>query len=372
MTRRDEEAGRVSYGIEPSGYRLPGAARVGRIRLQVADLARSLEWYVGVLGMRVQGRTGRSAILGAPGGHEPGPDDQRPGDHSPGNHSPDDHSAGDGDHSPGDHSPGDHGPGDHVPGDHGPGDHVPGDHGPGDLAMADRPPFLELRERPGASPVPRGGRLGLYHYAILLQDRAALGRFASHLSRLGVRAGAADHRVSEALYLQDPDGLGIEVYADRPRTEWRHEAGQLVMATDPLDLRGVMDAAGGEPWTGMPAGTVIGHVHLHVGDLARAEAFYHEALGLDKVVWSYPGALFLSAGGYHHHLGVNTWAAGAGPAGENEARLLDWEIVLPTASDVRAAAASLGSAGHDVAETREGSLVPDPWGTVLRITAAST
>jgi catechol 2,3-dioxygenase len=324
MTRRDEEAGRVSYGIEPSGYRLPGAARVGRIRLQVADLERSLEWYVGVLGMRVRGRTGGSAMLGAPGGDGPGPDD-----------------------------------------------HVPGDHGPSDLATGDRLPFLELRERPGALPVPRGGRLGLYHYAILLPDRAALGRFASHLSRLGVRAGAADHRVSEALYLQDPDGLGIEVYADRPRTEWRHEAGQLVMATDPLDLRGVMDAAGGEPWTGMPAGTVIGHVHLHVGDLARAEAFYHEALGLDKVVWSYPGALFLSAGGYHHHLGVNTWAAGAGPAGENEARLLAWEIVLPTASDVRAAAASLGSAGHDVAETREGSLVPDPWGTVLRITAAS-
>jgi catechol 2,3-dioxygenase len=344
MTGREEGAGRGSYGIEPSGYRLPGAARVGRIRLQVANLERSLEWYVGVLGMRVRGRTGGSAMLGAPGGDGPGPDDHGPGGNSPGEHSP---------------------------GDHSPGDHSPGDHRPGDPAMADRLPFLELRERPGALPVPRGGRLGLYHYAILLPDRAALGRFASHLSRLGVRAGAADHRVSEALYLQDPDGLGIEVYADRPRTGWRHEAGQLVMATDPLDMRGVMDEAGGEPWTGMPSGTVIGHVHLHVGDLARAEAFYHEALGLDKVVWSYPGALFLSAGGYHHHLGVNTWAAGAEPAGENEARLLDWEIVLPTAADVRAAGASLASAGYDVAEIRKGSLVPDPWGTVLRITAAS-
>jgi catechol 2,3-dioxygenase len=322
MTGRDAESGRASYGVEPSGYRLPGAARVGRIRLQVADLERSLEWYVGVLGLRVQGRAGGSAILGASG---EGP--------SPGDPSPDDPS-------------------------------------PGDPALADRLPFLELRERPGASPVPRGGRLGLYHYAILLPDRAALGRFASHLGRVGVRAGAADHRVSEALYLQDPDGLGIEVYADRPRTEWRGEAGQLVMATDPLDLRGVMDAAGGEPWTGMPPGTEIGHVHLHVGDLARAEAFYHEALGLDKVVWSYSGALFLSAGGYHHHLGVNTWAAGAEPAEENDARLLDWEIVLPTMTDVRAAAASLASAGYDVAETPEGTLVPDPWGTVLRITAA--
>jgi catechol 2,3-dioxygenase len=231
-------------------------------------------------------------------------------------------------------------------------------------------PLIELRERPGASPVPRGGRLGLFHYAILLPDRAALGRFASHLARLGVRAGASDHRVSEALYLQDPDGLGIEVYADRPRSEWRQESRQLVMATDPLDLQSVIREAGGESWEGMPAGAVIGHVHLHVGDLARAEAFYHDALGLDKVVWSYPGALFLSAGGYHHHLGVNTWAAGAAPADDAEARLLDWEIVVPTTADARQALASLEGAGHDVAEAPGGGEVPDPWGTGLRITAA--
>jgi catechol 2,3-dioxygenase len=334
VTGRGEEAGRASYGMEPPGYRLPGTARIGRIRLQVADLERSLEWYVGVLGMRVHGRAGGSAMLGAPGWDGPGRGEPNPSEPNPSDYSPSDHS-------------------------------------PSHRALADRLPFLELRERSGASPVSRGGRPGLYHYAILLPDRAALGRFASHLARLGVRAGGADHRVSEALYLQDPDGLGIEVYADRPRTEWRHEAGQLVMATDPLDLRGVTAAAAGKPWTGMPPGTVIGHVHLHVGDLARAEAFYHEALGLDKVVWSYPGALFLSAGGYHHHLGVNTWAAGAEPTGENEARLLDWEIVLPTAADVRAAAVSLESAGYDVAETPKGTLVPDPWGTVLRITATS-
>jgi catechol 2,3-dioxygenase len=237
-------------------------------------------------------------------------------------------------------------------------------------APADSAPLIELRERPGASPVPRGGRLGLFHYAILLPDRAALGRFASHLAGLGLRAGASDHRVSEALYLQDPDGLGIEVYADRPRSEWRHESRQLLMATDPLDLRSVMREAGGEPWEGMPVGTVIGHIHLHVGDLARAEAFYHDALGLDKVVWSYPGALFLSAGGYHHHLGLNTWAAGGAPAGDAEARLLDWEVVVPTAADARQALASLEAAGHDVAEAPGGSVVPDPWGTALRITAA--
>jgi NAD+-dependent protein deacetylase sirtuin 4 len=152
------------------------------------------------------------------------------------------------------------------------------------------------------------GRGGLYHFAILLPDRAALGRLVAHLAREGVRVGAADHLVSEALYLQDPDGLGIEVYADRPRSEWRHRDRQLLMATDPLDLPELARSAGAEPWTGAPAGTRLGHVHLHVGDIHRAAEFYHAALGFDRMVWSYPGALFLAAGGYHHHLGVNTWA----------------------------------------------------------------
>ena len=170
----------------------------------------------------------------------------------------------------------------------------------------------------------RGGQLGLYHFAILLPDRAALGRFVAHLARIGERAGASDHLVSEALYLSDPDGLGIEVYADRPRATWRYDGQrQLAMDTRPLDLNSLVQAAGGEPWTGMPAGTVMGHVHLHVGDIERAAAFYHAALGLDKVVWSYPGALFLSAGGYHHHVGLNTWA---GPGATRPRDVLDAEI----------------------------------------------
>jgi catechol 2,3-dioxygenase len=226
-------------------------------------------------------------------------------------------------------------------------------------------PLIELHERPGAAPAPRGGRPGLYHFAILLPDRPALGRFAAHLASLGARAGASDHRVSEALYLQDPDGLGIEVYADRPRSEWRHEGRQVVMATDPLDLASVIRSAEGQGWTGMPGGTVIGHVHLHVGDLGRAEAFYHAGLGLDKTVWSYPGALFLSAGGYHHHLGLNTWAAEASPAGEDDARLLDWEILVPSPEDARAAFESLRTDGHEVEESD--GLARDPWGTTVRI-----
>jgi catechol 2,3-dioxygenase len=284
----------ADVGIAPRGYRLSAEARLGRVRLQVADLARSLEWYQRVLGFRVLSRSAADAVLAAHG---------------------------------------------------------------------DDTPLVELHEKPGAAPVPRRGRLGLYHYAILLPDRAALGRFVAHLAEIGERAGASDHRVSEALYLTDPDGLGIEVYADRPRSTWRVDAGQIAMSTDPLDLDDLVRAAGGERWAGMPAGTIVGHVHLHVGDLEAAAAFYHQGLGLDKVVWSYPGALFLSAGGYHHHLGLNTWAAGAAPAGDDDARLLEWEILVPSPGDAEAALASLASAGHPA----EDGIVRDPWGTALRV-----
>ena len=290
-------------GIAPPAHRLPGATRPGRVRLQVSDLRRSLDWYQEVLGLRALELAEGCASLGPQDG--------------------------------------------------------------GSV-------LVELHERPGASPVPRRGRLGLYHFAILLPDRAALGTFVRHLSELDERAGASDHLVSEALYLTDPDGLGIEVYADRPRTAWRLRGAELVMATEPLDLGSLLRAAGDATWQGTPAGTTIGHVHLHVGDLGMAAAFYHEALGLDKVVWSYPGALFLSAGGYHHHLGVNTWAAGAEPARADEARLLDWELLLPDAAAVERTLASLEGAGYLAERDQAGATVADPWGTRLRIAAADT
>jgi catechol 2,3-dioxygenase len=224
-----------------------------------------------------------------------------------------------------------------------------------------------LHEKPGASRSPRRGVYGLFHFAILVPDRASLGRFLTHLSRLDVRIGSADHLVSEALYLWDPDGLGIEVYADRPRAEWRHDGRQLLMATDPLDVASLMAAGGTEAWGGMPRGTTIGHVHLHVGDIAAAERFYHLALGLDKTQWTYPGALFLSAGGYHHHLGTNTWAPGPS-ASPDQARLLEWELVMG-AGALAAAARSLAEGGYE-ADVSEGAVATaDPWGTRLRITA---
>ena len=235
-------------------------------------------------------------------------------------------------------------------------------------AEDDAAPLVELVERRGISPVRANSRLGLYHFAILLPDRASLGRFLAHLVRSGTRLGASDHLVSEALYLRDPDGLGIEVYADRPRSTWRQVNGELAMATEPLDTEGVIAAGQGETWTGMPSGTVMGHVHLHVGDIDEASRFYHGALGLDRTVWSYPGALFLSAGGYHHHLGVNTWAGRAAPATDDDARLLEWRIVLPSYDDVVAVAERLQTAAYPVTNDGGGPLAEDPWGTQVRLT----
>lgn len=215
----------------------------------------------------------------------------------------------------------------------------------------------------------RRGRLGLYHFAVLLPDRPALGRLLGHLVSRGVHPGAADHLVSEALYLQDPDDLGIELYRDRPRTEWSKRGGDIAMSTDPLDGAGLITAAGGESWTGMPEGTTIGHVHLHVGSIDTARSFYSEALGFDITVSGYPGALFMSAGGYHHHLGVNIWAgAHAVPPAEDEPQLLSWDLVLPTAADVAAAADRLAHAGHAVSpEEVGGSIAYDPWQIPLRL-----
>lgn len=287
-----------SYGIAPPGYRLPAATSVGPVTLQVADLARSVDYYERVLGLRVLRGSPGSATLGTQDGVTP---------------------------------------------------------------------LVILHERPGAIPVPKRGRLGLYHFAILVPDRAALGRFARHLADSKVYAGMSDHLVSEAMYLTDPDGLGIEVYADRPRSEWRHEGRQLLMATEPLDVDDVIHAAGGERWAGMPAGAVVGHVHLFVGDLDAAARFYHSGLGLDKTVWSYPGALFLSAGGYHHHLGTNTWAVGAPVAIESDARLLEWELRVPGAGAADAALESLRQAGAPVERDSDGGVARDPWGTAIRI-----
>ncbi len=225
--------------------------------------------------------------------------------------------------------------------------------------------LLTLHEVPGSELMPPRGRLGLFHVAWLLPDRAALGRLVTHLAELTERVGSADHLVSEALYLQDPDGLGVEVYADRPREVWSVARGEVEMASLPLDFSDLVRAANGAPFTGLPAGTVIGHVHLHVGDLETSTHFYQDVIGFAVTQSSYPGARFLAAGGYHHHLGTNTWAGrSATPAEANHARLLQWTIVLPTADDVRAVRARAEQ--HAIAVESEGEhaiALHDPWGT---------
>jgi catechol 2,3-dioxygenase len=227
-------------------------------------------------------------------------------------------------------------------------------------------PLIVLHARDGVRPAPRRGTFGLYHFAILLPDRASLGRFASHLRRLHVPAGSADHSVSESFYLTDPDGLGIEVYADRPRSAWQQTGRELVMTVEPLDVSGLVAIGGTEPWSRMPPGSSVGHMHLHVGDLEIADAFYHRALGFDKVVWSFPGALFLSAGGYHHHLATNIWSRGPA-ASEDQARLLEWQIVMPQAQDAAAAAQSLTASGFEAQSSASDWTAVDPWGTRLRL-----
>ena len=234
------------------------------------------------------------------------------------------------------------------------------------LGVRGAAPLVYLVEKNGVAPVPRRGRFGLYHFALLLPHRVALGRLAAHLLRQGLRPGMADHAVSEALYLSDPDGLGIEVYADRPRASWTYRGEELVMTTEPLDVADLITAGEGKEWDGAPEGTTMGHVHLHVGDLAAAEAFYHHALGFEKKVWSYPGALFLSAGGYHHHLGTNTWSPGPS-ARADEAKLLEWELVVPERRQTNDVAQRLRAGGYVVDEAPDGVRTSDLWGTQVYV-----
>lgn len=198
-------------------------------------------------------------------------------------------------------------------------------------------PFvLELTEVRGAVRPP-SRTTGLYHAAILLPHRRELARVLLRLREQNVPVdGASDHQVSEAIYLRDPDGNGLELYADRARARWPRHAGQIRMTSDPLDIESLLgEVREGEAWTGMPPGARIGHVHLRVSDLARAEAFYHGLLGFDVTVREYPGALFLSAGGYHHHVAVNIWAGtGIPPAPAGSIGLRSFIIRLPTREEL--------------------------------------
>jgi len=211
---------------------------------------------------------------------------------------------------------------------------------------------------------------GLYHLAILFGTRLDLAHALARLAEAHWSLdGVADHLVSEALYLSDPDGNGIELYRDRPRDEWRYADGQLEMATLPLDLRGLADelAAADGPQPAAPAGTMIGHVHLQVAGIPDAEAFYHGVLGFDVMTRGYPGALFVSAGGYHHHLGLNTWhSAGSGPAAPGTVGLRSYEVVLPDRAELDRVLDRVRAAGLPVDGSAAGpAAVRDPSGNLV-------
>lgn len=235
------------------------------------------------------------------------------------------------------------------------------------LGAQDGTLLFTLLERPGAQAVPRRGHLGLYHVALLLPSRADLGRFLQHVGASGIHIGMSDHLFSEALYLTDPDGLGLEVYADRPRESWTWEDGQLVGATIPLDVQSVIAAGEGLPFTGIPAGSTIGHIHFYVDDLKLGSSFYEMGLGFEAVT-TMPSARFVSAGGYHHHIAFNIWALGASLPQEDDARLLEWQLVLPDAAALEDAARRLGAAGFPTESVSEGSVrATDPWRTTVRL-----
>jgi catechol 2,3-dioxygenase len=284
---------------EPGDFKAESGSTVGRVRLAVSDLNRSLAYYTKTLGMELvtDERPQRPFVqLGPPGSNAT---------------------------------------------------------------------LVELEQLPGVKPLLRRSRLGLYHFALLLPNRAHLSSFVSHLQRIGASAGSADHLYSEALYLVDPDGITIEVYADRSRETWIYDNGELIAAVEPLNFEDLLQTSAG-PWQGMPHGATMGHVHLYVGDLGEAERFYHRGLGLDKMTWRFPGALFLAAGGYHHHVGLNTWAAGSRAAQDEDARLLFWEFVLPGEPARQATIRNLARQGFTAREEGSRWFVTDPWG----ITAA--
>lgn len=270
---------------------LPATTRIGRVRLAVSNLARSLQFYTLALGFRVRTKTESFAVLTPQDSEEV---------------------------------------------------------------------LLELQQLEGIRPVVRATRLGLYHYALLLPTRSSLASIVEHLHAIEVPFGSSDHLVSEALYLADPDGIQIEIYADRPRSQWTYRHGEIELAGDPLRF-GELLAIPHPVWTGMPAATTLGHMHFYVSDLERARRFYCDGLGFEIAHSSYSGVLFISAGGYHHHVGLNTWAKTATPILPTDARLLSWELLLEDDGQVECAKQRLQQTGI--------SGLTDPWGSQVVLTS---
>lgn len=246
---------------------------VGEVNINVTDLARSIDFYTNVIGLKILNESKQQAVLTANG----------------------------------------------------------------------KTALVTLEQPDGVMPK-QGRTAGLYHFAILLPERKDLAVFLRHLLQTGQRFGAADHYVSEAIYIDDPDGNGIEIYRDRPSSEWTWNEGLVDMATVQLDGDSIL-AESEEEFTGLPAGTVMGHIHLHVSNISEAENFYIKGLGF-QVVSHYPQAIFTSTGGYHHHIALNTWqGVGAPRRPENSAGLNWYTLVFPSEEAREEAVARLKGIG---------------------------
>ena len=231
--------------------------------------------------------------------------------------------------------------------------------------------LVRFVEEPGAAP--DHGHTGLYHVALLVPDRPSLARWLAHGARDEIElTGLSDHAVSEAIYLGDPDHHGIEIYADRPRELWEGQVFQR-MTTMPLDVEslfGELADPATEPFEGLPDGTVVGHVHLRVADVPKTVDFYHGVLGLGVMAQLGPAAAFLSAGGYHHHVGANTWESrGASPAPPGSAALRHATIVLPDAEERDRVVERVADAGQEPEELEGGVIVRDPSRNALLLTS---
>lgn len=230
--------------------------------------------------------------------------------------------------------------------------------------------LIVLHAAPEAAPRPRG-RAGLFHVAFLFPDRAALARVLQRVLDLGVHFGSADHGVSEAIYLSDPEGNGIELYADRPRDAWppRLADGQVTMYTEALDIAALL-AVARTPGPLLPQGTRIGHIHLSVADLGHAEHFYGEALGFQVTQRSYPGALFLGRDGYHHHIAANVWrshqAAVPGTLG-----LAEFTLRLAQRDDFTAITTRLSTSGYLREQSEDLAVADDEDRLVVRLALRS-
>jgi catechol 2,3-dioxygenase len=237
------------------------------------------------------------------------------------------------------------------------------------LTADGRTPLLSIEQ--SANLIPKQPRTtGLYHYALLLPNRYELGKVLNHLLQVGYPLqGGSDHLVSEALYLADPDGNGIEIYRDRPAESWDWRNGEVVMTTEPIDAEGLLAERKGDAWEGLPPETLMGHIHLHVAEFEKIKEFYCQGLGFEIVCRYGNQALFISTGKYHHHIGLNTWqGVGAPKPLENSVGLMKYSIVFPSNEERETAVEKLGKLGFRVLNENGVILAEDPSGNRVELT----